>query len=183
MRSYLLILDLRIKAIGVMCRKFSLCQCVWEFFQLFLLLDSVCLILCGGPWSTWTWALYREIRMDQFALFYLLTGSWISTICWKCCLFSTGWFYLPCQRSSDHRCVGSFLGLQFYSIDSPTYHWTNTIQFLSLLLCSTAWGQGWTCQHKAIQNGYSRLCIYISKSLSLSLSSLSVYMCMCYNNY
>ena len=30
-----------------------------------------------------------------------------------------------CQRSSDHRCVGSFLGLQFYFIDLSVslYHY------------------------------------------------------------
>jgi hypothetical protein len=32
--------------------------------------------------------------MDQLAFFYLITSSCASTICWKCCLFSTGWFYL-----------------------------------------------------------------------------------------
>ena len=44
------------------------------------------LVLCGGLRSTWTWASYKEIRMDQFAVFYTLTSSWTSTICWKCCL-------------------------------------------------------------------------------------------------
>jgi hypothetical protein len=34
--------------------------------------------------------------------------------------------------------VGSFLGLQFYSIDLPACHCTSTMQFLSQLLCSTA---------------------------------------------
>jgi hypothetical protein len=33
--------------------------------------------------------------------------------------FSSGWLLLLCQRSSDHRCMGLFLGLQFYSIDLP----------------------------------------------------------------
>ena len=36
--------------------------------------------------------LNKEIRMDWFAFFYMLTASWPSTICWKCCPFSTGWF-------------------------------------------------------------------------------------------
>jgi hypothetical protein len=27
---------------------------------------TVYLILWGGSWSTWTWALHREIRVDQF---------------------------------------------------------------------------------------------------------------------
>jgi hypothetical protein len=39
------------------------------------------------------------------SLFSSLPASWATTICWKCCLFSTGWFYLFWQRSSDHRCV------------------------------------------------------------------------------
>ena len=45
---------------------------------------------------------------------------------------------LPCQRSSDHRCVGSFLGLKLYSIGLLVYHYTSTMQFLSQLLGSTA---------------------------------------------
>jgi hypothetical protein len=52
----------------------------------------VYLVLYEGPWSTWTWALYRGIRMDLCAFFYMLTGSWTSIICWKYCLFSTVWF-------------------------------------------------------------------------------------------
>ena len=50
--------------------------------------------------------------------------------------FSTGCFPLLCQRSSDHRCVSSFLGLQFYSIGPLVCYCANTMQFLTLLLCS-----------------------------------------------
>jgi hypothetical protein len=39
--------------------------------------------------------------------------------------------------------VCSFLALQFYSINLPVCHCTNTKQCLSVLLCSTACGQGW----------------------------------------
>ena len=43
--------------------------------------------------------------------------------------------------SSNHRCVGTFLGLQFYSI-----YWLDCLYqyhvILLLLLCSTAWCQG-----------------------------------------
>jgi hypothetical protein len=87
--------------------------------------------------------LYGEIKRDWFSFFYMLNSSWTSTICWKGCPFSTGLVYLLCQSSSEHRCVGSCLGLQFYSIDLSTCLCTNTIWFLSLLLCSTAWVQGW----------------------------------------
>jgi hypothetical protein len=35
--------------------------------------------------------------------------------------------------------VGSFIGLQFYTIDLPVCHYTTTMEFfLSQLLCSTA---------------------------------------------
>jgi len=50
-------------------------------------------------------------KIDWSTFFYMLTSSWTSTICWKCYLFSIGWFWLLCQKSSDHRCVGSFLGI------------------------------------------------------------------------
>jgi hypothetical protein len=39
--------------------------------------------------------------------------------------------------------VGSFLGLQFYSIGLLVCRYTSTMQFLSQLLCSTALGQAW----------------------------------------
>jgi hypothetical protein len=49
------------------------------------------------------------------------------------------WMVLfPCQRLSDHRCMGSFLGLQFYSIDLPVCLCISTMQILSQLLCSSA---------------------------------------------
>jgi hypothetical protein len=74
----------------------------------------------------------------------MLTGSWSSTICWKGCLFFHWMVSNPFSKiMCDHRCVGSFMGLQFYSIDILACFCTNTIQFLlSLLLCSTTWGQG-----------------------------------------
>jgi len=71
---------------------FPLCPCVWGSFPLSLLLVSVYPVLCGGPWSTWTRDLFEEKEMDRFAFFYMLTSSGTSIICWKCCLFSTGWF-------------------------------------------------------------------------------------------
>ena len=43
--------------------------------------------------------------------------------------FSTVYFWLLCQRSNDHRCVGLFLGLQFYSIDLPACFCTNKLFF------------------------------------------------------
>ena len=91
---------------------FCLCRCVRGCsFPLSILLESVYLVLCGVPWSTWTWALYKEIRMGQFAFFYVLTATWASTVCWICSHFPTGWSRLLCKKSGDHRCVGLILGM------------------------------------------------------------------------
>jgi hypothetical protein len=31
----------------------------------------------------------------------MLTANWSSTICWRCCLLSTGWFSYPCESSGE----------------------------------------------------------------------------------
>jgi hypothetical protein len=95
--------------------KLVLCQCAWCFFLGSFLLVSAYLVLCGGFLFTWTLPLYKDLRMDQFAFFYMLSSSWSNITSWKCC-FSTGWFCILCQRSNDHRCVGLFLVLQNFTL-------------------------------------------------------------------
>jgi hypothetical protein len=68
-------------------RKFNLCWCVTGSSSFFLLLDSAYLLFFWVSWYTWTWDLYKEIRMNQFPFFYMLTTSWNCSICWKCCVF------------------------------------------------------------------------------------------------
>jgi hypothetical protein len=41
---------------------------------------------------------FKEIRMDQFTFFYMLTASWASTICWKCCLFFHRMVLVPLSK-------------------------------------------------------------------------------------
>ena len=55
---------LEYKTLVFCSRNFPLCPGVWGSSPLSLLLISVYLVLCGSPWSTWTGALYKEIRMD-----------------------------------------------------------------------------------------------------------------------
>jgi hypothetical protein len=74
-----------------------------------------------------------EIRLDQFAFFckadcQLNQHHWLKMLSFFQC------FWFLCQRSSDHRCVGSFLGLQFYSTDQTPCLCTNTMQVLTLCL-------------------------------------------------
>jgi len=86
--------------------------------------------------------------MDRSAFFYMLPSSWTSTICWKYYLFSIGWFWLLCQKSSDHRCVGSFLGLQFYSIGLSVFFGLFKRMFL-LESITVSWI--WTISHEALK--------------------------------
>jgi hypothetical protein len=141
MKSHLSILVVRAWAICL--GNFPLCQWVQGSFPLSLLLDSVYLVLCWGPWSTWTWALYKVTNMGLFSFFYIQIASLTSTTYWRCFFCSIVYFWYLGQRSSDHKCVVLILDLQFYSIDQHVCLCTNTMQFLSLLLCSTAWGLGW----------------------------------------
>jgi hypothetical protein len=106
----------------------------------------VYLVLCWGPWSTWTWDLCRVINMDPFAFFYMQTVSRWAFVLLKMLSLPPHivWLWLLCQKSSVHRCVGLFLGLRFYFIDQPVCFCTDTMWsffFFPLLLCSTAWSQ------------------------------------------
>ena len=112
--------------------------------------------------------------MGQFA-FCMLTSSWTSTICWKCSLFfPQGMVFAFCQISSDHRCVGSFLGLEFYSIALPVCLCTNTMWFFSLLIYNTAWGQGWWFPQKFF---HCWECFLISWVSPHKFDNCSFYLC------
>ena len=70
---------------------FPLSPCAQDFSPLSLLLDSVYLVLCGGLWSTWTWALYREIEWvnSHSSTWYppVVPAPFVKNV-----LLSTGWF-------------------------------------------------------------------------------------------
>jgi len=87
MKFHFSIFDLRTKAFGVLLRKFSPVPICSRLSPAFHQLVSVYLVLCGVLKPSFTWALYKEIRMDWFAFFYLLPFSWNSTIFKKCYLF------------------------------------------------------------------------------------------------
>jgi len=107
-----------------------------RFFPTF---SSISVSVCGFMWRS---LIYLDLRfvqgdkMNPFSFFYVLTSSWTSTTCSKCYLFSIGCFWLFCQKSSDHRCVGSFLGLQFYSNGLSACLCSNNIQFCFYHYCS-----------------------------------------------
>jgi hypothetical protein len=75
MRSHLSILGFSAWAMEFCLGNFPLSQWVQSSFPLSLLLDSVYLALCWGPWSTWTWALYKVTNKGLFLFFYIQTAS------------------------------------------------------------------------------------------------------------
>ena len=124
MRSSFSILYFTSHVISVLIRNFSPVPIYSRLFPTFFSISFSVSGFIGGPCSTRTWTLYKKIRMDWCTFFYMVTASFVSTICWKCCLFSTGSLFLPCQRSSDHRCGDSLLGfssirLIFLSVTVP----------------------------------------------------------------
>jgi hypothetical protein len=62
-------------------------------------------------------------------IFHMLT-TWTSTICLKYCLFSTGRFWLLCQRSGDQMYVG------FFSGSSILFHWSTCLNLRIVLSIS-----------------------------------------------
>ena len=60
-----------------------------------LLWDSVYLVLCWGPWSTWIWVLCNVTYMGLVSFFYILIASYTRTIYWRCFLF----FHCACLAS------------------------------------------------------------------------------------
>ena len=128
MRSHLSLVGLRFLAIGVLFREFSPVPTCSKFFPIF---SSIRFSVSSFLDTHELEVFYKEIKMDQFAFFYMSTATWASTFCWICCRFPTLWFWLLIQRSGDHSCVGLILGL-LYSIDLPVCRYTNTMRVFSL---------------------------------------------------
>jgi hypothetical protein len=123
MRSHLFILDLLEQAIAVQFRNF--CTVPMPF-------SSVNFIVSAFMWSSLIHLDLSFVQGDKNgSILILLHDNY--QLCQHHLLeilsFSTGRFLLHCQRSSNHRCVGTFLGLQFYSIDLPVCDCTSIMQF------------------------------------------------------
>lgn len=116
MRSHLFIDDLSAYN-GVLFKNLFLCS---EFktipYFLTLYLD-----LYWGPWTIWSWVLFRMIGIDIVAFFYTHPPSLNSTNCWKCCTFSVyiSGFFLKNQISIYMRTyVWELIPCYFYCYTS-----------------------------------------------------------------
>ena len=139
MRSHLSILYLRAWAIGVLFRKFPPVPMSSRLFPTF---SSIRFSVSGFMLRSLIHLDLSFVQGDKYGSIFILlhTDSQLDQHHLLKMLFI---ILASLSKSSDHKCVVLFLGLQFYSIDQHVCLCTNTMQFLSLLLCSTAWGLGW----------------------------------------
>ena len=157
---------------------FPLWPCVWGSSPLSLLLDSLYLVLCGGLLSTWTWALYKEIRMDQFRKWDISWDKWMEWLIKKRISIWVGWFWwrllVVCLTSGV--ILGYFLipGVQFF-------HQYNRVE--RYILVSILWSQKsllpLTLHSSVCVCVYSHTCLYWtcgdSGYLCLLCSTLFIY--------
>jgi hypothetical protein len=125
--------------ISVLFRKFSPVPISLRLFPVF---SSVSVTVSG---FTWRFLIHLELSFLQrdknglICIFLHADCQLNSAICLKCCLFCTGCSFVKYQVTIGmwvHFCVFSSIPLIFLPVSVP-------IQFLSLLLCSAAYGQGW----------------------------------------
>ena len=89
----------------------------WRIFPTF---SSISLSVSVFMWRSLIhldWTFVQGDKKESICIFLHANSQLCQHYLLKMMSFSTGWFLLLCQRSSDHMCVGSFLGPQIYSID------------------------------------------------------------------
>ena len=130
----------------------SHCCSIQEFFpvpissRLFLTFSSISFSVSVFMWSSLIHLVLTLVQGDRNGPIHILLHNNCQLGQYhllKMLSFFHWMVFAPLSKIKWPRCVGSFLGLQFCSIDLPVCHYTNTMQFLSQLLCSTAWGQAW----------------------------------------
>jgi hypothetical protein len=150
MRSHFSILNLIAQAIAVLFRNFSPGPISLRLFPTF---SSISFTVSGFMWSSLIHLDLTLVQEDKNGLIRILLHD-NHQLCQHHLLKMLSFFHWMvlafCQISSDHRCVGSFLGLQFYSIGLPVCCYTSTMQFLSQLFCSTATWSGMVIPPKVL---------------------------------
>jgi hypothetical protein len=116
----------------------SHCSSIQEFFpcaissRLFPTFSSISFSISGFMWSSLIHLDLTLVQGDRNGSICILLhdNHQLSQLHLLKMLSFFHWMVLaPLSRSSDYKCVGSFLGLQFYCIDLPVCLCTNTMQF------------------------------------------------------
>lgn len=113
-RSHLVVVGLKVSCIGDWLGK----SCANEFkCILYFLICLRVFDLHWYPWSMWRWILCRVVDMDIFSFFYMQLFSLKGTICWICCIFTSVYFGLLCQKSGVQKYMKIGLNIKIYSVD------------------------------------------------------------------
>jgi hypothetical protein len=118
-------LDLTAQTIAVLFRKFSPMPISLRLFPIF---SSISFSFSGFMWSSLIhldWSFVQGDRNESMCILQHANHQLSEHHLLKM-LSSFHWMDVF-SSSSDHRCVGSFLGLQFFSIDLPACHCTSTM--------------------------------------------------------
>jgi hypothetical protein len=140
---HLLIINLTAQEIVFCSGFFPLCP----YFEAFLLCKFQCICFYV---DVVTWDLYKEMRIQRFAFFYMITTTWASISCWKHFFSLSGFSTFVKDQVTIvvwvYFCVFNSIPLIFLLVTVPM----PCIFFflLSHLLCSTVWGQEWWFKQK-----------------------------------
>ena len=123
--------------------------------RLFPTFFSISFSVSGFMWRSLIHLDFSFVQDDKnvlICIFYMLPASWNSTIYWQCCppppTLDDFSFFVKDQVTIGvwvHFWVFSSIPLIYQPVTVPI-----PCSFLSLLFCSTAWGQGWWFPQKLL---------------------------------
>ena len=136
MRSHLSIIDVIAQAIGILFRNLSPVPISLRIFSTF---SSRSFSGSGFMWSSLIHLDLSYVQGDKNGSICILLNDYLPIV--PAPFLENAFFpmdgFSSLVKVSDHRCVSSLLGLQFYFIDLPVCCSTSTMQILSEFLCST----------------------------------------------
>jgi hypothetical protein len=132
MRSHLSILDFTVQAIGILFRNISPVLICLRLFPTF---SYVSFSVFGFMWNSLIHLDLSFVQGDKNGFIRILLHANCQLSQYHLLKMLVFFHCMVLVPLSKIKCVGSFLGLQFYSIDLPVCHCTSTMQHQ--LLCST----------------------------------------------
>jgi hypothetical protein len=127
MRFHLLILDLTVQAIGVLFRNFSPLSVCSRLFPTF---SSISFSVSCFMWRSLIHLDLSFVQGDKNGSIRILLHDNRQLSQHHLLTMLSFFHWIVLAPLSKIKCVGSFLGLQFYSFVLPVCHCTSTMQFL-----------------------------------------------------
>ena len=134
LRFHVLIIELSAWAVGVLFRKLSAVLVHSSYFPLSPLPGSVCLVLCYGLWSTWTWVL----SVWWIWIYWHSTCNhlvWPASFVKECCLSLSSVCFWVFHQKSDvwiYVCINKSIPLINVSVFMPVLDYVIIIIAIAL---------------------------------------------------